>query len=173
MSQASSRLLPRRRVRWVRRRGMNDQGDKLLVEVRLGRLRSGQSLEQSAVAGFAVHMRVLAGLLLVRHIRVAGLARLVPGKLRRVSRNFADCRPAIVPVLPKALGDHEVAHHQKHEKGEDEQPRKPEKMSCILEDTHETLSTTPLPGGSANLRQCDLKHSSRIRPYRISYQDCM
>jgi hypothetical protein len=33
-----------------------------------------------------------------------------------------------------------MSHHQKDQKGEDEKPRKPEKMPCILEDAHPTLS---------------------------------
>jgi hypothetical protein len=44
-----------------------------------------------------------------------------------------------------------VAHHQKDQKGENKEPRKPEKMPCILENTHQTLSTKPLPGASATL----------------------
>jgi hypothetical protein len=39
-----------------------------------------------------------------------------------------------------------VAHHQKDQEGEDEKSRKPEKMPCILECTHQILSITPLPG---------------------------
>jgi hypothetical protein len=42
-----------------------------------------------------------------------------------------------------------MAYYQKHQKGENEKPRKPEKMPCILVDTHQDLSTTTLPGGSA------------------------
>jgi hypothetical protein len=42
-----------------------------------------------------------------------------------------------------------MAHHQKHQKGENKQPRKPEKMPCILEDTHQDLSRKTVPGCSA------------------------
>src|ERR1035437_2311946 len=146
--------------RGVWRGRWHDQGDETLVKVRLGLHWIGQTLDQRPVAGFAVHMRMLAVLLLVRHIRVAGFARVVPRKLRRVSGNLAHRGSAIVPILSKGLGDYVVAYHQKHQKGEDEKPRKPEKMPCILEDTHQALSITPLPGGSANLFQCDLEHSS-------------
>jgi hypothetical protein len=31
-----------------------------------------------------------------------------------------------------------VPHHQKHQEGEDKQPRKPEKMSCFLKSAHES-----------------------------------
>jgi hypothetical protein len=102
---------------------------------------------------------MFAALLLVSHIRVAGLAALVAGKLYRTRGYFADRRPAIVSILAKALGHNEVAHHQKHQKSEDKQPRKPEKMPCILEDAHPTLSITPLPVTSASLFRCDLEHT--------------
>ena len=126
----------------------SDQSDETPVEVcrRLHGL--GRTLNQSAVAGLAVHMRVLAVLLYVQHVRVAALAGLVPGKFHRMRGNFADGRPAIVPILSKAFGHNVVACHQKHQEGEDKEPRKPEKMSCILKDTHQALSITPLPGGS-------------------------
>src|ERR1035438_3601257 len=114
------------------------------------------------MAGFALHIWLLPGFLFVRHVRVAGLARLVAGKLRRVLCNLADGRSAIVPILAEAFGDHVVAHHQKDQKGEDKEPREPEKMPCILEDTHPTLSKTPLPGASAHQSRCDLKHSSQV-----------
>ena len=63
-----------------------------------------------AVAGLAVHVRMLALGLGVGNIRVAGLAGLVPGKLHRVRGNLADRRPAIVPILPKGLRNHIAAH---------------------------------------------------------------
>ena len=114
---------------------------------------------QRSVAGLAVHVRMLAGLLLVRHIRVAGSRRSRGRQTSPGARNFADGRPAIVPILAKALGHNVVAHHQKHQEGEDKEPRKPEKMPCILENTHQTLSTTPLQGDSGSLCLCDLEHS--------------
>jgi hypothetical protein len=101
-----------------------------------------------SVAGFAVHMRMFAGLLYVGDVRVASLARVVASELDGMRGDFADGGSTIVPILPKALGDNEMAHHQKHQKGENEKPRKPEKMPCILEDTHQDLSTTNVPGGS-------------------------
>jgi hypothetical protein len=73
----------------------------------------------------------------IGNIRVAALARLVPGELHWVLGNLADCCTAIVPVLPEGFGDYVGAHHQKHQEGDHKEPRKPEKMSCIL---HETLS---------------------------------
>jgi hypothetical protein len=94
------------------------------------------------MAGFAIHVRVLALALLVGNIRMAGFAGLVSGKLCRVRRNFTDGGGPIVTVLPKARWDHEVADHQEHDECEDKKPRKPEQMACILENTHRDLSTT-------------------------------
>jgi hypothetical protein len=91
-------------------------------------------------------MRVLADLLLIRHIRVACLASLMSGKLHRPRSDFIDGSPAIVPILPKAFGYNVMAHHQKNQEGEDEEPRKPEKMPCIFENTHQALSITTSPG---------------------------
>jgi hypothetical protein len=102
-----------------------------------------------AVAGFAVYMRMFAGLLYVRYVRVAGFACIVTSELNGMRGDFADCGSAIVPILSKALWDNEMTHHQKHQKGENEKPSKPEKMPCIFEDTHQDLSTTTVPGGSA------------------------
>jgi hypothetical protein len=42
-----------------------------------------------------------------------------------------------MPILPNGLRDNEVAHHQKHQKGEDKESRKSKKMSYILENTHQ------------------------------------
>jgi hypothetical protein len=55
-----------------------------------------------------------------------------------------------------------VAHHQKDQEGEDEKPRKPEKMPCILECTHQILSITPLPGACAAPSQCDWEHILQV-----------
>ena len=45
-------------------------------------------LGQRPVAGLAVHVRVLAGLLLFEDVGMAGFARLVPGEVHRPSRDF-------------------------------------------------------------------------------------
>ena len=133
---------------WLNRKiGLKPQtreAEQALIKI-LGRRGGGRKpLEDRAVAGLAVHVRMLAGIFLLRHIRMAGLARLVAGELHRPRRNLADGRPAIVPILAKALGHNKVAHHQKDQKGEHKEPRKPEKMPCILENAHQTFSTTTL-----------------------------
>src|SRR5690348_10173708 len=68
---------------------------------------------QRSMAGFAVHMRVLAFVLHIEHVAVASLASLVAGKLHRSSGNLADDGAAIVPVLSEALGNHVMANNKK------------------------------------------------------------
>jgi len=75
-------------------------------------------LRQGSVAGFAVYMRMLAVLLHVQNVRVAGLAGLVTRELYRVSGNITNGRAAIVTILPKGLGDNKPSYHQKQQKGE-------------------------------------------------------
>ena len=82
-------------------------------------------------------MCMLALALHVKYVHVAALASLVAGELDRVGGDFTDGRTAIMPILAKALRHNKVAHHQKHQKGEDKESCKPEKMSCILEKTHQ------------------------------------
>ena len=101
----------KRALDWNRR---NHQSKQAPVEVLL-RLRSGrQTLNQRAVASLAVHVRMLTLHLYFLNVRVTPLAALVSGKFRRMRRNFSDGRPAIVPILPKALRHNVVAYHQKH-----------------------------------------------------------
>jgi len=91
---------------------------------------------QRSMASFAVHVRMFAAVLLFRYVGVAGLASFVAGKLDRTRRDFADGIPAVVPILPEAFGHLKSAYHQKGQKGKNEKSGKPEKMSCMLEDTH-------------------------------------
>jgi hypothetical protein len=73
-----------------------------------------------AVAGFTVHLRMSAGLFQVRDIRVAGLARVVACELDGMRGDFAHGGSTVVSILSKALWDNKMAHHQKHQKGENE-----------------------------------------------------
>jgi hypothetical protein len=116
---------------------------------------------------------MFAALLYVRHVRVAAFAGVVAGESDRMSGNLADGGSAVVTILSKCLGDNEVTHYQKHQKGEDEEPRKPEKMPRILEDAHQDLSTTITLEGSANLFECDLEHFSHTSPYKSVSGACM
>jgi hypothetical protein len=51
---------------------------------------------------------------------VAALAGVVANELDWMRGNLAHGGSAVVPILSKALGDNIVAHHQKHQKGENE-----------------------------------------------------
>jgi cyanate permease len=79
-----------------------------------------------AVAGFAVHVRMLAFASFVGYVGVAAFAGVMTGKLHRVSGDFSDGCAAIVTVLAKAWGNDEVADHQENEEREDKEPRKSE-----------------------------------------------
>jgi hypothetical protein len=61
----------------------------------------------------------------------------VAGVLDWMSGNLSYRCPAIMSVLAKASGDNKVSHHQKNQKSEDKETRKPEEMSCIFENAHQ------------------------------------
>jgi hypothetical protein len=84
------------------------------------------------MAGFAVHMRMLALALCVGYVTVAGLAGLVSGKLHRSSTDLSDGVAAVVPILPKALGNHVASDHKKDNESEDEQSRETKQMPGIF-----------------------------------------
>ena len=73
---------------------------------------------QWTMACLAVHMRVLAGLLFICFIAMAGFACIVPGKFHRIRGDFIDRGCPIMPVLPEGLGNNPVANHQEHNKRE-------------------------------------------------------
>ena len=87
---------------------------------------------QRTVAGLAVHVLVLARLLRLRNVGMAGLAGLVAGVVQRAGGNLADGRPAVVAVLSEALRHNEVPHHKKDRERHHEEKRKAEEMSSIL-----------------------------------------
>ena len=84
---------------------------------------------QRTVAGFAIDVGVLAGLLGVEDVRVAGLAALVAGEVDGLGCDLGYGCAAIVAILSERLGDDEVANHEKHHKGDDEQESESEKMT--------------------------------------------
>ena len=53
----------------------------------------------------------------------------VAGEVDGPGGDLGDGGAAIVAVLAKGLGHDEVANHEKHHEGEDEQKGKPEEMS--------------------------------------------
>lgn len=83
-------------------------------------------LGQGPVAGFAVDVDVLAGLLGVEDIRVTGLARLVAGIVDRLGCDLGYGSATIVAVLSEGLGHNKVADYKEHRKGGDEQESEPE-----------------------------------------------
>ena len=93
-----------------------------------------------AMAGLAIHMRVLAGFLHIQHVRMAVFARLMPGKLHRTRRDFSNSIAAIVAVLPETTRYHVSPDHKEHNEGENEESRETEKMPGIPEDAHPALS---------------------------------
>jgi hypothetical protein len=86
---------------------------------------------------------------------MAGLAGLVAGVVQRAGGNLTYRGPAVVAVLPEALGHNEVAEHKKHREGDDEEKGKAEEMSCILGETHRVI-LVPFefgPGGAGVARR--------------------
>lgn len=89
-----------------------------------------------AMACFAVHVSMLTLRLRIRRVRVTCLTCVVAGVLDWMSGNLSYRCPAIMSVLAKASGDNKVPHHQKNQKREDKETRKPEEMSCIFKSAH-------------------------------------
>ena len=81
---------------------------------------------QRSVAGFAIHMRMLALALQIEDIGMAGLASLVTGKFHRSGRNLANGIAAIVTVLSEALWNDVTSNHEKDHESENEESRKSE-----------------------------------------------
>jgi len=77
---------------------------------------------QRPVAGFAIHVRVLAVFLLIEHVGVAGLAGLVPGEIDRPGRYFGQCIAAIVAVLSETLRHQKAPDHKEQEYPRNEHP---------------------------------------------------
>ena len=93
------------------------------------------------VAGLAVHVRVLALALGVGDVGVAVFAGLVAGKLHRRAPQFRRWpRRDSARTARSSWALRNAAHHQKDKKGEDKEPRKSEKMPCILKKFHQAVS---------------------------------
>jgi hypothetical protein len=63
----------------------------------------------------------------------------VSGEFNWLGGDLADGCAAIVAVLSEGFGDDEVADHEKHHEGGDEEKREAEKMSCVFEAAHPTI----------------------------------
>jgi hypothetical protein len=95
-------------------------------------------LGQRSVAGFAIHLRMLTEVFLVKDVDMAGLAGLMAGEFNRPGRDFGHCISAVVPVLSKTFRDQETTDKQEYKETEHENPSQAEKMPCIFEDIHGT-----------------------------------
>ncbi len=93
-------------------------------------------LGQRTMTGLAIHVRVLAVLLLFEDVGMAGFARLVPGEVHRPSRDFRQSIAPIVPILAETFWDQKSAEDQKQENARDEDSCQSKKMSRILESIH-------------------------------------
>jgi hypothetical protein len=91
---------------------------------------------QRSMTGLAVHVRMHPRRLRSHDVRVAVRAGLMAGKMQRAGSYLANGRRAIVPIFTKGLGNYKAAHHQKDQKNDDEEPRKPEQMFYILKPIH-------------------------------------
>ena len=91
---------------------------------------------QRAVAGLAVHMRVLALALHIQDIGMARLASLMTGELHGSSRDLANGIATIVTVLPEALWNNVTSDYEKDHESENEESRESEEMPGILESAH-------------------------------------
>ncbi len=89
-----------------------------------------------AVAGFAIHARVLAGFLYFQNVAVAVFTTLVAGIGDRLGGELGQRVSAIVAVLSKALGDEVGSQQKKQGDPNCESCRQPEEMFGILESVH-------------------------------------
>jgi hypothetical protein len=93
-------------------------------------------LGERSMAGFAVDVCVLAGLLGIQDVGMAGLAGLMSGEVDWAGGDLGDGGAAIVAILAETLGHDEMPDYEKHEEEEYEQKCEPEKMSCIFQKLH-------------------------------------
>ena len=104
-----------------------------------------------AVAGFAVHARVLAGLLYFQNVAVAVFTTLVTGIGHRLGGKLGQRVSAIVAVLSKTLGNEVGSQQKKQGDPNCENRREPEEMFGVLESVHAHPGAEPraiMLGGS-------------------------
>ena len=98
-------------------------------------------LGERSVAGFAIHVRMLAVFLFVEHIRVTAFAGVVAGVIDGPRRNFGECIPPEVPVFAEALRYQKTPDNQKKEYAGGEHACQPEKMARISKGAHDKLGS--------------------------------
>jgi hypothetical protein len=101
---------------------------------------------QGAVASFAVDVGVFAGGFGGEDIGVAGFAGLMAGKVDGFGGYLGDCGSAVMAILSEGPGHDEVADHEKHREGDDEEKGKSKEMSCIFEAIHRGMSLSGSAG---------------------------
>ena len=96
---------------------------------------------QRPMAGFAIHVSVLATLFLVEDIGMAGFTGLMAGEIEWPGGDFGQRIAAIVSVLSETAGHHKASDNQKQDYARDEQSCQSEQMSRIFEGIHDAMST--------------------------------
>ncbi len=86
-----------------------------------------------SVASFAGDDDVLAELLLIDHVGVAGLADIVTGEGRGAGSDLSDGGAAIVSILAETVGNDEGAQANERDQGDGHDDRKPDEMFDVLE----------------------------------------
>ena len=102
-------------------------------------------LRQRPVAGFAGHVRVLAGGAGFAFVVVAHQAGVLPSIGEGVLADEVERAGAIVAVLPEGLGDNRTANYQEERHGSQQDQSGPHQMSGIAEQT--AHRTPPFQGG--------------------------
>ena len=92
-------------------------------------------LRQWSVAGFAVHVCMLAFAFYIRYFRVACLARLVSGISYWKSPDLCDRVRAIMTISTEALRNNVPSNYEEDNECENEKTRESKQMACIFE-TH-------------------------------------
>ena len=86
-------------------------------------------LRQRTMAGFAVHMSMLAVALRVGDIGMAGLAGLVTSVVNGPGGQFVERVAAIMPILAEGLGNQRSAYGEEPEDTGEENSGQPEEMA--------------------------------------------
>lgn len=89
-------------------------------------------VSQRPVARLAIYVSMFSVCLGFSNVTMALFAGLMSGKLDRPGGHLIDRRTAIVSILPEGLGHNKMTNYQKDKKGDNKEPCKSEKMSCIL-----------------------------------------
>jgi hypothetical protein len=98
-------------------------------------------LRERAVTRFTIDACVLACVLGIGDIGMAGCARVVAGKVNRVRGDLANGGGAVMAVLAKAARYHAASYRPKHQKRNHKQARKTEEMSCVFQEIHPAPSS--------------------------------